>query len=102
MGKVHSVRVVVEIEADNEPGVLTRYEVNGAPGSIYQKRTHIEVKPIYGNPGEGPTQVQVTLDAMLIPVDNEQLLKITEEELQAALSGTPQTITLRELPAGGR
>ncbi|QGZ16695.1 hypothetical protein PBI_DEWDROP_47 [Microbacterium phage Dewdrop] len=85
MGKVHSVRILVDIEADNEPGVLTHYEVIGKPGSIYGRKTHIEIKPHYGNPGEGPTQVEVHLDAMLVPVDHEQLLSIVEERLQAEL-----------------
>lgn len=104
MGRVHRVQVIVDIEADAEPGVLTRYEVIGQTGSIYEKRPHIEIRPVYGNPGEEATQVFVNIDAMLIPVGNEQLVKIIEESLQSELPATERStsapIVLRELGAG--
>ncbi|AWN07716.1 hypothetical protein HOT31_gp045 [Microbacterium phage Hendrix] len=102
MGKVHRVQVIVEIEADNEPGILTRYEVIGKPGDIYSRRTRIGVTPHYGNPGEPATQVEVSIDAMLIPIGRDQLISITEEPLDDhELEGPAvSTVIARQLPPG--
>lgn len=90
MGRIHKVKIFLEIESDNEPGVLSTYEVVGTPGDIYQRRTSVRVTPHYGNPGEGPTQVEVKIDAMLLPVGRDQLLTIRERAI------TPETPEIEE------
>lgn len=97
MGSVKRVQLLVEVEADGEPGVITRYEVVGKTGSIYGRRTMLNIEPIYGNPGEAATQVKVQIDAMLIPIGSEQLVSITEHEEGAAPLPSGETIVLREL-----
>jgi len=80
MAKVRRVEILVEVEVDDEPGKVTRYQVIGATGSIYRRNTHIEVKPHYGNPGMPATQVEVHIDAMLLPIGNETLVSIVVED----------------------
>ncbi len=90
MGKVLSMSFLIEVDAGD--GVMTRYEVRGLPGTIYNRKVHIDVEPIYGNPGEPATQVRVAIDAMLIPDGNYQLVSITEHPLPGE----------NELPEGSR
>ena len=113
MGKVHAVRLIVEVDAGD--GVLTRYEVNGRAGTTWGRRTRMTITPHYGNPGMPATQVEVHMDAMLVPLDNEQLVSITEHPLpdspghelpmrraggNAAARAIGQVLPISESPSG--
>lgn len=101
---VRRVELLVEVEAGD--GMVTTYKVVGQPGRIWGRGMNADIKPHYGNPGEGPTQVEIHLDCMLIPVGNEQLHSITEEplvgELESRQNGSAggETIVIQAIESG--